>query len=66
LKGVDDHLIHAWLPKFDKLMTAEKFKVALILDNYAAHSVNTAALKNVQFFSFFLTQHLKLNRCTLG
>jgi len=46
-------------------MTAEMFKVALILGNYAAHSVDIAALKNVQFFSFCLTQHLKLNSYTL-
>jgi hypothetical protein len=60
-KSVDDfHIIYAWLLKCDKLMTAEMFKVALILDNYAAHSVNTATLKNVQFFSFCRTQHLKL------
>jgi len=47
-------------------MTAYKFKVAPILDDYAAHSVNTAALKNVQFFSFCLNTTSKTQQMYSG
>jgi hypothetical protein len=40
-------LFDEWLLKFDKRMRAEKRNVALILDSCAAHSVNTAAVRNV-------------------
>jgi hypothetical protein len=53
-------LFDEWLLKFDKRMRAEKC-VALILDNCAAHSVNTAAARKSQFISCRLTQRPKLN-----
>jgi hypothetical protein len=43
-------LFDEWLLKFDKRMRAEKCNVALILDNCAAHSVNTAAVRNVSVY----------------
>jgi hypothetical protein len=43
-------LFDEWLVKFDKRMRAEKCNVALILDNRAAHSVNTAAVRNVSVY----------------
>jgi hypothetical protein len=39
-----------WLLKFDKRMRAEKRNIALILDNCAAHSVNTAAVRNISVY----------------
>jgi hypothetical protein len=38
------------LLKFDTCMRAEKHDVTLILDNCAAHSVNTAAVRNVSVY----------------
>jgi hypothetical protein len=43
-------LFDVWLLKFDKRMRAEKCNVALILDNCAAHSVSTAAVRNVSVY----------------
>jgi hypothetical protein len=43
-------LFDGWLLKFDKRMRAEKHNVALILDNCAAHSVNTIAVRNVSVY----------------
>jgi hypothetical protein len=43
-------LFDGWLLKFDKRMGAEKCNVALILDNCAARSVNTAAVRNVSVY----------------
>ena len=43
-------LFDEWLLKFDKRMRAEKRTVALTLDNCAAHSVNTAAVRNVSVY----------------
>jgi hypothetical protein len=43
-------LFDEWLLKFDKRMRAEKCNVTLILDNCAAHSVNTAAVRNVSVY----------------
>jgi hypothetical protein len=39
-----------WLLQFDKLMRANKCNVALILGNCAAHSINTAAVRNVSVY----------------
>jgi hypothetical protein len=39
-------LFDGWLLKFDKHMGAEKHNVALLLDNCAAHPVNTAPVTN--------------------
>jgi hypothetical protein len=43
-------LFYEWLLKFNKRMRAEKCNVAFILDNCAAHSVNTAAVRNVSVY----------------
>jgi hypothetical protein len=43
-------LFDEWLLKFDKRMRTEKCNVGLILDNYAGHSVNTAAVRNVSVY----------------
>jgi hypothetical protein len=43
-------LSDGWLLKFDKHLRAEKYNVALIVDNCAAHSVNTAAVRNVSVY----------------
>ena len=43
-------LFDEWLLKLDKRMRAEKRNVALILDYCAAHSVNTAAVRNVSVY----------------
>jgi hypothetical protein len=43
-------LFDEWLLKFDKWMRVEKRNVALILDNSAAHSVNTASVRNVSVY----------------
>jgi hypothetical protein len=43
-------LFDEWLLKFDKQMRAIKHNFALLLDNCAAHYLNTAALTNMLVF----------------
>jgi hypothetical protein len=43
-------LFDEWLIKIDKRIKAEKCNVALILGNCAAHSVNTAAVRNLSVY----------------
>jgi hypothetical protein len=43
-------LFEEWLLKFDKRMRAKKRNVAVTLDSCAAHSVNTAAVRNVSVY----------------
>jgi hypothetical protein len=43
-------LFDEWLLRFDKRMGAEKCNVALILGDCAAHSVNTAAVRDVSVY----------------
>jgi hypothetical protein len=59
-------LFGEWFLKFNKHMRAEKCNIALILDNCAAHSVNTAAMGNVSVYFLPPNTSLKLNRWTLG
>jgi hypothetical protein len=46
-------LFDKWLLKFDKQMRAIKHNFAVVLDNSAAHSLNTATLTNMLVFFFF-------------
>ena len=39
-----------WLKKFDRKMTTQKRKVALLLDNCAAHPKNVTGLKSVELY----------------
>jgi hypothetical protein len=59
-------LLDEWLLKFDKRMRAKKRNVTLILDNCAAHSLNTAAVRNVSVYFLPPNTCLKLNRWMLG